>query len=88
MNCYNAHFKDENMEAERGQETCLNGTIRKGQSWKSKQDGQSPWPVHQSWRRFEDDGTRAQRVHISGLYTSYFYLGNTPLHILIVHLNC
>lgn len=70
MNCYNAHFKDENMEAEGGQETCLNGTIRKGQSWKSKQDGQSPWPGHQSWRRFEDDGMRAQRVHISGLYTS------------------
>lgn len=85
MKGYNAHFKDKEIEAERGYGIRPNDTI--GQSWLSPQDGQSPEP-----------GTRAgpdsrvmrweNRIHISSLYSTIIsFLRKAPIPILIIHVN-
>lgn len=88
MDCYNARFKDEEVEAERDWETCPNGIVRKWQSLESKQDGWSPDPGFQSWPEFKDDEVREQRIHISGLYSTIIsFLREVLIPILIIHLN-
>ena len=64
------------MEADGGQDTCLNGTRRKGQSWKSK--------LSELAQTGGQGGESSESSYFCFIFNYYFFLRNAPIYISII----
>lgn len=64
------------MEADGSQDTCPNGTRRKGQSWKSK--------LSELAQTGGQGGESSESSYFCFIFNYYFFLRNAPIYILII----